>query len=77
MTGRYRASLWLARPHFGTKLIRRGGPARARDSRVVTTPRKHLMAAVLAIATLFIVVSLITDLIVGWLDPRVVDGAAT
>jgi ABC-type dipeptide/oligopeptide/nickel transport system permease component len=26
---------------------------------------------------LFIVVSLITDLIVGWLDPRVVDGAAT
>jgi peptide/nickel transport system permease protein len=32
---------------------------------------------VLAVATLFIVVSLITDLIVGWLDPRVVDGAAT
>jgi peptide/nickel transport system permease protein len=36
-----------------------------------------VQAAVLAIATLFIVVSLITDLIVGWLDPRVVDGAAT
>ena len=36
-----------------------------------------VQAGVLAIATLFIVVSLITDLIVGWLDPRVVDGAAT
>ncbi len=32
---------------------------------------------VLAIATIFIVVSLITDLIVGWLDPRVTDGEAT
>jgi peptide/nickel transport system permease protein len=32
---------------------------------------------VLAIATIFILVSLITDLIVGWLDPRVADGAAT
>jgi peptide/nickel transport system permease protein len=36
-----------------------------------------VQAGVLAIATLFIAVSLITDLIVGWLDPRVVDGAAT
>ena len=36
-----------------------------------------VQAGILAIATLFIVVSLITDLIVGWLDPRVVDGAAT
>jgi peptide/nickel transport system permease protein len=35
-----------------------------------------VQAGVLAVATLFIVVSLITDLIVGWLDPRVVDGAA-
>ena len=32
---------------------------------------------VLAIASIFIVVSLVTDLIVGWLDPRVVDGEAT
>jgi peptide/nickel transport system permease protein len=36
-----------------------------------------VQAGVLAVATLFIVVSLITDLIVGWLDPRVIDGAAT
>lgn len=32
---------------------------------------------VLAIATIFIVVSLLTDLIIAWLDPRVADGAAT
>jgi peptide/nickel transport system permease protein len=32
---------------------------------------------VLTIATLFIVVSLVTDLIVGWLDPRVMDGEAS
>ena len=36
-----------------------------------------VQAGVLAIAAIFIVVSLITDLIVGWLDPRVSDGAAT
>lgn len=36
-----------------------------------------VQVGVLAIATIFIVVSLITDLIVGWLDPRVADGAAT
>jgi peptide/nickel transport system permease protein len=36
-----------------------------------------VQAGVLAIATIFIVVSLITDLIVGWLDPRVADGVAT
>ncbi|MBU2358228.1 MAG: ABC transporter permease [Alphaproteobacteria bacterium] len=34
-----------------------------------------VQAGVLVIATLFIVISLITDLIVGWLDPRVMDGA--
>jgi peptide/nickel transport system permease protein len=32
---------------------------------------------VLAIATIFIIVSLLTDLIVAWLDPRVADGEAT
>jgi len=32
---------------------------------------------VLAIATIFIFVSLLTDLIIAWLDPRVADGAAT
>jgi peptide/nickel transport system permease protein len=32
---------------------------------------------VLAIATIFILVSLITDVIVAWLDPRVADGEAT
>lgn len=32
---------------------------------------------VLAIATLFILVSLFTDIIVGWLDPRIADEAAT
>jgi peptide/nickel transport system permease protein len=32
---------------------------------------------VLAIATIFILVSLLTDLIVAWLDPRVADGEAT
>jgi peptide/nickel transport system permease protein len=36
-----------------------------------------VQVGVLAIATIFIVVSLITDLIVAWLDPRVADGAAT
>lgn len=36
-----------------------------------------VQVGVLAIATIFILVSLITDLIVGWLDPRVADGAAT
>lgn len=35
-----------------------------------------VQVGVLAIATIFIVISLITDLIVGWLDPRVLDGAA-
>ena len=34
-----------------------------------------VQVGVLAIATIFIVVSLVTDLIVGWLDPRVADGA--
>ena len=32
---------------------------------------------ILAIATIFIVVSLVTDLIVAWLDPRVADGGGT
>lgn len=36
-----------------------------------------VQVGVLAIATIFIVVSLVTDLIVGWLDPRVMDGEAT
>jgi peptide/nickel transport system permease protein len=36
-----------------------------------------VQVGVMAIATIFIVVSLITDLIVGWLDPRVMDGEAT
>jgi peptide/nickel transport system permease protein len=36
-----------------------------------------VQVGVLAIATLFIVISLVTDLVVGWLDPRVADGAGT
>lgn len=36
-----------------------------------------VQAGVLTIATIFILVSLVTDLIVAWLDPRVADGAAT
>ncbi|SHF99980.1 peptide/nickel transport system permease protein [Kaistia soli DSM 19436] len=36
-----------------------------------------VQVGILAIATIFIVVSLITDLIVAWLDPRVADGAGT
>ena len=35
-----------------------------------------VQVGVLAIATIFILVSLVTDLIVGWLDPRIADGAA-
>jgi peptide/nickel transport system permease protein len=35
-----------------------------------------VQVGVLAIATMFIVVSLVTDLIVTWLDPRVADGGA-
>ncbi len=35
-----------------------------------------VQVGVLAIATIFIAVSLVTDLIVGWLDPRVADEAA-
>ncbi len=33
-----------------------------------------VQVGVLAIATLFILISLVTDLVVGWLDPRVLDG---
>ena len=36
-----------------------------------------VQAGILAIATIFIVVSLLTDLIVSWLDPRVADGASS
>lgn len=36
-----------------------------------------VQVGVLAIATIFILVSLVTDLIVAWLDPRVADGEAT
>jgi peptide/nickel transport system permease protein len=36
-----------------------------------------VQVGVLAIATIFIAVSLITDIIVGWLDPRVADGTGT
>ena len=36
-----------------------------------------VQVGILAIATTFIVVSLVTDLVVGWLDPRVADGSAT
>ncbi len=36
-----------------------------------------VQVGILAIATLFILVSLVTDLIVAWLDPRVADGAAS
>lgn len=35
-----------------------------------------VQAGVLAIATLFILVSLATDLVVAWLDPRIADGEA-
>ena len=35
-----------------------------------------VQVGILAIATIFIVVSLVTDLIVAWLDPRVADGGA-
>ncbi len=36
-----------------------------------------VQAGVLTIAVLFVVVSLVTDLVVGWLDPRVADGSGT
>lgn len=36
-----------------------------------------VQVGVLAIATIFIIVSLLTDLIVAWLDPRVADGEET
>ena len=36
-----------------------------------------VQAGVLAIATIFILVSLVTDLIVGWLDPRVADAVSS
>ena len=36
-----------------------------------------VQVGILAIATIFIVVSLVTDLVVAWLDPRIADGAAT
>ena len=35
-----------------------------------------VQVGVLAIATIFILISLLTDLIVGWLDPRVAEGGA-
>lgn len=34
-----------------------------------------VQAGVLAIAALFLLVTLVTDLVIGWLDPRVADGA--
>ncbi len=36
-----------------------------------------VQAGVLTIAVLFVAVSLVTDLVVGWLDPRVSDGSGT
>ncbi|HEY5248146.1 MAG TPA: ABC transporter permease [Dermatophilaceae bacterium] len=36
-----------------------------------------VQAGVLVVATLFILVSLITDLFIGWIDPRVADGQAS
>ena len=36
-----------------------------------------VQVGILAIATIFILVSLLTDLIVGWLDPRVADAASS
>ncbi len=36
-----------------------------------------VQAGVLVVATLFILVSLITDLVIGWIDPRVADGQAS
>jgi peptide/nickel transport system permease protein len=36
-----------------------------------------VQAGVLVVATGFVLVSLVTDLVVGWLDPRVSDGAGT
>jgi peptide/nickel transport system permease protein len=36
-----------------------------------------VQVGVLAIAASFIVISLLTDLVIGWLDPRVADGAAS
>ena len=36
-----------------------------------------VQVGILAIATIFILVSLVTDLIVGWLDPRVADAAGS
>jgi peptide/nickel transport system permease protein len=34
-----------------------------------------VQAGVLAIAALFLLVNLLTDLVIGWLDPRIADGA--
>jgi peptide/nickel transport system permease protein len=34
-----------------------------------------VQVGILAVATIFILVSLVTDLIVAWLDPRVTDGS--
>jgi ABC-type dipeptide/oligopeptide/nickel transport system permease component len=36
-----------------------------------------VQGGVLVVAVLFILVTLATDLIVGWLDPRTEEGAAT
>jgi peptide/nickel transport system permease protein len=35
-----------------------------------------VQVGVLAIATIFIIVSLLTDLVVAWLDPRTAEGGA-
>ena len=58
------------------------GDAQAGVGRLVVTginQRNYptVQVGVLAIATIFIFVSLVTDLIVAWLDPRVADGEAT
>jgi peptide/nickel transport system permease protein len=36
-----------------------------------------VQAGVLVVAFLFIVISLVTDLLIGWIDPRVSDGSAS
>ena len=36
-----------------------------------------VQAGVLVVAFLFVLISLVTDLLIGWIDPRVSDGSAS
>ena len=68
--GNHEASLFVIETLFGL-------PGVGRLTVTAINQRNYVVVqgAVLVIATLFIVVNLVTDLLYGWLDPRIGEGA--